>query len=632
MDVAVLVKQVPQVDALELGADGRLRRDRVELEMNPYCRRAVSQGVALVRKFGGRCVVVTLGPPSAEEVLREAVAWGADEGIHVVDPVFAGSDTLATARALAAALRAVGPFDLILLGRNSVDADTGQVGPQIAELLDLPFAASARYMELDGGSLTLGCEVDDGHKELRLMLPAMVSVAERLCQPAKVPPQRRAAVAAARLRRLAAADLGPGPWGGAASPTAVGATRVLDVARHRLRPPGSTSEQVHHTVTLLREWCVLPTAAGIDDLSMGGTRRSAGCTPNTAASRGAPAATLSPAVAPGSNVGADRSIVVLAEPGRHDLLSALLAEAYRLAARVQADVVVAGPDPGDPGLLWQLGADRVIHMTGSSVEEDLAGVFATWCRRSTPWAVLAPGTLWGREVAARLAASLGAGMVGDAVSLDVDDSCRLVCWKPAFSGRIVAEVTTSSAVQVATVRPGSQQARLSRVGDGAAVVDTLETTGRGRVKLLAHRCDPAVGALLSARRVVGVGAGVAPDSYGELRPLLEALDAQLAATRKVTDRGWLPRARQVGVTGHHLTPDLYIAIGVSGAFNHMAGVRGAGTIVAINDDKDAPVFDWADVALVGDWRGTVPVLAAAIRAAMAPPITANISEGREASA
>ena len=632
MDIAVLVKQVPQVDALELGPDGRLRRDRVELEMNAYCRRAVSQGVALVRQFGGRCVVVTLGPPSAEDVLREAVAWGADEGVHVVDPVFAGSDTLATALALAAALRTLGPFDLVLLGRNSVDADTGQVGPQLAELLDLPFSASVRQMEVGEEALMLDCEVDDGHRELRLALPAVVSVAERLCQPAKVPPERRAAVPAERLHRLTAADLGPGPWGGTMSPTSVGATHVLDVARRCVRPRGSTLDQVHEAVELLQEWCALPTGGGPDSPSTGRTRFSASRTPGTAASRYTPPAPPFPDAASGADFGGDRVIVVLTEPGRHDLVSALLGEACRLADRIHADVVVAGPDPGDPGVLWQLGADRVIHVIGSSVEEDVAGVFTTWCRRRTPWAVLAPGTLWGREVAARLAASLGAGMVGDAVALDVDGSGRLVCWKPAFSGRIVAEVTTSSAVQVATVRPGSQLAQVWRVGDGAAIVETVATTGRGRVRVLTHHRDPAVGALLGARRVVGVGMGVAPDSYDALRPLLGALDAQLAATRKVTDRGWLPRARQVGVTGHHLTPDLYVAIGVSGAFNHMAGVRGAGTIVAINRDPDAPVFDWADIALVGDWREIVPVLATAVRAVGEPTATADPGEEREASA
>src|SRR3954463_8991279 len=137
MRIAVLVKQVPKFEAMALGPDGRLQREGLDLEMNPYCRRAVSKGVELAAASGGTCTVFTLGPPAAEDVLREAVAWGAHEGVLITDRAFAGSDTLATARALAAAMRREGPFDLILVGRNSVDADTGQVGPEMAELLDL---------------------------------------------------------------------------------------------------------------------------------------------------------------------------------------------------------------------------------------------------------------------------------------------------------------------------------------------------------------------------------------------------------------------------------------------------------------------------------------------------------------
>src|SRR6476619_3439067 len=114
MRIAVLVKQVPKFEAMELGADGRLVRDGLELEMNPYCRRAVSKGVELARETDGACTVITLGPPSAEDSLREAIAWGADRGLLVTDLAFAGSDTLATARALAAAVLAAGPFDLVL--------------------------------------------------------------------------------------------------------------------------------------------------------------------------------------------------------------------------------------------------------------------------------------------------------------------------------------------------------------------------------------------------------------------------------------------------------------------------------------------------------------------------------------
>ena len=186
LTVAVLVKQVPRFDAMRLGADGRLDRDGVELEMNPYCRRAVSQGVALARETAGRCVVITLGPPSAEDCLREAVAWGADQGVLVCDPAFAGSDTLATARALAGALRVLGPFDLILCGRNSVDADTAQMPAQLAELLDLPLATGVRELTVADSAVEVNCEHDDGWTQATVTMPAVLTCAERLTGPAKV--------------------------------------------------------------------------------------------------------------------------------------------------------------------------------------------------------------------------------------------------------------------------------------------------------------------------------------------------------------------------------------------------------------------------------------------------------------
>ena len=132
--VAVLIKQIPRFQDMTLGPDGRLDRTNVELDMNAYCRRAVTKGVELARESGGRSTVYTLGPPPAEDILREAVACGADEGVLVGDPAFAGSDSLATARALVAALERDGPYDLIIAGRNSVDADTGQVPPALAEV------------------------------------------------------------------------------------------------------------------------------------------------------------------------------------------------------------------------------------------------------------------------------------------------------------------------------------------------------------------------------------------------------------------------------------------------------------------------------------------------------------------
>ncbi len=124
--------------------------------------------------------------------------------------------------------------------------------------------------------------------------------------------------------------------------------------------------------------------------------------------------------------------------------------------------------------------------------------------------------------------------------------------------------------------------------------------------------------LAEAHTVIGVGKGVSPDAYAELEPLRILLDAQLGATRKVTDNGWLPRSRQIGITGRSIAPRLFVSIGASGKFNHSVGVRAAGTVLAVNPDATAPIFDAADIGIVGDWREVLPLLVEQLRAARAP--------------
>jgi electron transfer flavoprotein alpha subunit len=241
---------------------------------------------------------------------------------------------------------------------------------------------------------------------------------------------------------------------------------------------------------------------------------------------------------------------------------------------------------------------------------DVAAAVSGWAEQAGPWAVLAPSTAWGREVAGRAAARLGAGLTGDAVGFDVDDG-RLVAWKPAFGGQVVAAITASSPVQMATVRPGMLPRREPRQ-DGA-VTTRLEVTPRRRLRVLDHARDDDTNALAEAAVVVGIGTGLGPDDYALLDPLLDVLGAELGATRKVTDKGWLPHARQIGITGRSIAPNLYIAIALSGKFNHMVGVRSAGTILAINPDRDVPVFAASDVGITAGWREAVPALVAELR-------------------
>jgi electron transfer flavoprotein alpha subunit len=589
--IAALVKQIPKFEEMELGPDGRLRRDGIELEMNAYCRRAVAKAVELAQQHDDSTVtVVTLGPPAAEDVLREAIAWGRDRdvdirGVLVTDAAFAGSDTLATARALAAALGHEGPFDLVLVGRNSVDADTGQVGPELAELLDLPFLTGVRHLSVTADLVEARCEHDDGWLQAEVRLPAVLSTAERLTDPTKVDPEGRARVPADRITTLTAADLGPGPWGQAASPTWVGRVKVMAHERQRRRTANAPlDEQVRAAVDVLVERGALH---GDDDhvatnAVTAATRRDDG-----------------PVVA------------VVVDPQRTHATRELLGAAAGIATEIDGRTVAFVIDGTDTELAtW--GADEIVHAPLENVEEEVARSLTAWANTAQPWAILAGSTAWGREVASRTAASLGAGLTGDAVELAVDDG-RLVAWKPAFGGQLVAAITATSPVQMATVRAGVLPTLTPRpTAAGATTTTTLDTKPRRRVRVLARTRDDDIEVLADAHTVIGIGTGVPPDAYDDLEPLRTLLDAEFGATRKVTDRGWLPRARQIGITGRAIAPRLFVSIGASGKFNHVVGVRAAGTVLAINPDPNALVFDASDVGIVGDWREVVPLLVAEI--------------------
>jgi electron transfer flavoprotein alpha subunit len=274
----------------------------------------------------------------------------------------------------------------------------------------------------------------------------------------------------------------------------------------------------------------------------------------------------------------------------------------------------------DPDLdqLGSWGADEAIRLLedgragGTVPEEDVAGGTTAWVGATAPWALLAPSTAWGREVASRTAAAAGAGLTGDAVGLELDGD-RLVAWKPAFGGQLVAAIHADSATQMATVRAGMLAELHPR--EHRATGRELSITSRERVRILARTRDDDLDVLAEATAVIGVGQGVEPEDYPLLEPLRESLRAELAATRKVTDRGWLPRARQVGITGRSIAPRLYVVLGASGKYNHMVGVRAARTVLAINMNPEALVFSVADVGIVGDWREVLPLLVREIESA-----------------
>ena len=219
-------------------------------------------------------------------------------------------------------------------------------------------------------------------------------------------------------------------------------------------------------------------------------------------------------------------------------------------------------------------------------------------------------TAFGREVASRVAASIGAGLTGDAIDIEVEGD-RFVAWKPAFGGQLVAPITATSPVQMATVRAGVLPRPAPRVHAAEGVTVTAEP--RGRVRVRSRRRDDDLESLSEADAVIGIGKGVKPDELGQLEELREVLGAEIGCTRKVTDAGWMPHARQIGITGRSIAPQLFVSIGASGKFNHMVGVRAAGTVLAINPDPEALVWEHCDIGIVGSWQDVVPLLVEQLR-------------------
>lgn len=304
---------------------------------------------------------------------------------------------------------------------------------------------------------------------------------------------------------------------------------------------------------------------------------------------------------------------------------ALIGEAARIARRIGGHVLAVTP-AADPEQLRDWGADAALRLTGGDPRPAAAALAGRLRGSRSPWAVLGGASAWDREVLARLAVHLDAGLLSDltatSVHPDARGRLRLVGGKPSGNGTL-AEVGSDGVPQIATLRTGSLTVRAGQAGPVASPtritaqitapipVVTLDVPADPLLRRSDRRTEDDFDAVERAATVIGLGAGVAPDHYAEVEPLRALLGAEFAATRKVTDAGALPHCRQLGVTGRNIAPRLYVALGVSGSPHHLAGVERAHTVLAVNRDPDAAVFAHCDIGIVADWRDVLPALTAA---------------------
>jgi electron transfer flavoprotein alpha subunit len=489
----------------------------------------------------------------------------------------------------------------VLFGRASTDAETGQVGPEVAELLGWPQVTAARSLTVDPKARTFTAEreTDEGFETVTGPLPAVITAAEDLAEERFPTKAERQAATTGPIATAGVAELGlaADDVGTPGSPTWVTGIEEVAIARRGEVLSGDSPQAL---VAALGERlrALRPLAGAVDDRP-----------------------TLPPR---GAGTGPPLWVVVeVGRQGVRPVTAELLAKAAELATRlggpVEALVIGAGAEHADA--LAAAGADRVLVARDAALEpyttDAHAAVLAEAIRTRRPRLVLLGSTARGRDLAPRVAARLGLGLTGDAIDLDVDAEGRVRQHKPAFGGVIVAPILSHTRPEMATVRPGVLRPARPEPARTAVVEALPVPPVPARVRVTAQRAlaDAAAERLDSAALVIGVGRGIGgPAALPPIAALAERLGAALAATREVTDAGWLPKQHQVGLTGRAIAPRLYVALGISGAMEHMVGLRRAGLVVAVNKNPKAPIFKLADLGLVADYTTLLPHLEAALRA------------------
>ena len=610
MKIAVCVKYVPVLSQVKFDYEQKtIVREGVPSEINPFDLLGLVRAIQLKTGPEDQVVAISMGPRQARDGLVQCLALGADRAVLLTDRALAGSDTLATARALSMVLAKEEP-DLIICGRNSTDAETGQVGPEIAELMGIPHISQVRKLDRQSGPSTIVAErvTDEGYQVIQSSLPALACVTEGVA-PEMYPSREQMTEAQEKpLEEVNCSQLSTdlSQFGSSGSPTWVQDIRLVEPDRLAIvveeESPAAAAQQV---AGLLRE--------RLEELAT----TNSGSEPVSATTR-----------FPDSR---EKSIWVVAETfqgGLRRVTPEMLGKARQLTSFTKSEVVAVLLGSPQEHLIQELaaqGADRelVLDTTslGPAYGTKVAHALATAIDADRPYAVLFASTADGRDLASRIAARLGLGLTGDAIDLEVDDDGRLVQLKPALGGNVVAPILSKTLPNMVTLRPGlltpidpepNPQAKTEQI-------NAPEFHGVDITVLEEHlQEDLGAIALAQAPVVLGVGMGIGgPENIPQISGLARSIGATLATSRNAVHAGWLPHQIQVGISGRTIAPKVYLAVGIRGAFNHTVGTQKAGVILAINQNRRAAIFKSADYGIVGDWKEYLPPLVEALKPVLA---------------
>ncbi|MDY0015664.1 MAG: FAD-binding protein [Bacteroidales bacterium] len=628
LTIISLIKQVPLPSEMRMGEDGLMDRTKAKSSINMDCQYGLEAGLQLKKMYPDATLMVcSMGPKSFEASLRKALAMGYDEAYLLSDRKLGGSDTFATGMAIATMLKYLGfthdrenPF-IILTGRQTSDGDTAHVPSQVAANLGIPQATFVERIQAEGETHVIAKRIiEGGYQMMRLPMPCVISLTPTGISPRK--PSLKAAMKAriTQLTTLSVTDirLTSEKIGIGGSPTIV--SKVVEM--HSERPPlqmtvGATErEKVHHLIEMYAQ----------ETTAVEKKQRKERM---TAEAPDYPVIDIRKGY---------KGILCWAEIADGNITRSsleILSAARQLATQLDKDTKITslliGHQISDKAqTLIAHGADEVVVVDDARLEEYLvlpfASIFTQVIQAHKPEIVLFAATTSGRELAPRIAVHTGSGVTADCTKLEIGEYVNkkeqiiikpiLHSHRPTYGESKLATIIGFAFPQISTARPGTFEVPLAdseRKGIIRPFTPVLEKADFRTEIIQTVRGEGGLQHLFEAEVIVGGGRGVTADNLRLVKELTEAfknqgVKAEWAASRTVVDEGFAEYARQIGQTGKTVRPKLYIAVGISGAIQHIAGIKEAGKIIAIDQNPKANIFHHADYGIVGKYQDVIPEL------------------------
>jgi electron transfer flavoprotein alpha subunit len=634
LTIISLIKQVPVPSEMRMGEDGLMDRTKAKSIINIDCTFGLEAGLQLKKQNpDAKLIVCSMGPGSFDTALRTAISMGYDEAYLLSDRKLGGSDTYATGLAISTMLKHLGftkdskePF-IILAGRQTSDGDTAHVPSQVAEAIGIPQATFVESVKADGsGNVIAKRIIEGGYQMMKLPMPCVISLT-----PTGIPPRKPSLSGAIKARNLSITtfgidDIGLGTEkiGINGSPTIV--AKVVNMVSER--PPITMSEG--HNETSLVDSLIANLKKGGNVLVKKETE--------------AKKDTERPDFPEKDFRDGSRGILTWAEITKGTVSRPsleLLTPARHLANQLGNDTKVMTLIIGKniqhlAQTLIEHGSDEVILVEDEKLEEYLvlpfSSIFEQVIKVRKPEIALFAATTSGRELAPRIGMKTDSGVTADCTGLEIGEYVNkkekviytpiLESRRPTYGESKLATILGFVCPQVSTARAGTFEVP-KRVEGKQGIVSSFTPVLNEKdfvVEIMdTVRGEGGLANLFEADIIISGGRGTTNDGLVLIKSLAEALKSQgvnseWACSRPVVDEGITEYARQVGQTGKTVRPKVYIAVGVSGAIQHIAGMKEAGKVIAIDHNPKANIFNNADFGIVAEYQDILPELIERVKA------------------